>query len=72
MKAFTAWEPLVVHDSVHGYYPPDVVDATPVDVVFRNGQFHTGCAQSFRWNHAGIHPEVHIVSYRIADVGIKL
>ncbi|WP_321820889.1 MULTISPECIES: hypothetical protein [unclassified Burkholderia] len=49
------------------HFPEGVTDDTRVEVIFRNGQTHVGCAQSFGWNHSGYNPECQITSYRIMD-----
>lgn len=48
-------------------FPKGVVDATRVDVQFRNGFTYLNLpAQCFGWAHRGINPEVHVVKYRLA------
>lgn len=50
---FIAWNgPVGFHD----YFPPGISDETQVETIFRNGQKHTGCGQSFGWNHTGYFP----------------
>jgi hypothetical protein len=60
-SGYTVWNGTEPHE----YYPPDVKDATIVEVVFRNGTVHRGQGQSFGWRHGGTHPEVHIVKYKV-------
>lgn len=59
---FTRWDGSPFKGSL---LPDGVTEATQVEVIFRNGQRHTGCAQSFGWQHSGYHPFAQIVAYRM-------
>lgn len=51
--------------SLDAYYPEGIMETTLVEVMFANGQLHTGVAQAFCWTtHSGYPQEVKIVAYR--------
>lgn len=49
------------------HLPHGLSEASQVEVIFRNGQRHTGSAQAFGWNHSGYNPHAQIVAYRVVD-----
>lgn len=58
------WTPTTGFD--YDAFPAGVKDATRVDVEFRNGlRYYNEPAQCFGWAHRGVHPETHIVKYRV-------
>lgn len=61
---FKDWNGSPLHGSP---YPPGVDHFTRAEVMFRNGQRHTGSAQAFGWGRSDYSPETEIVSYRVID-----